>query len=327
MNKWVRSRLVCPRDKEKLEDTENALICPRGHVYPVIEDIPVMLIDEVEENHHHSSETFREISEYRAGAYTVPQSESINGVDEYVQTEVPHTSGTIYFSVRNNLMRYPIPEIRLPDGGGKRFLDVGCNWGRWSFAALQKNFQPVGVDVSLKACLAAKRVARQLDVEADFIVADVRFLPFEADSFDTAFSAMVLQCFNKPNVRLAFDEISRTVKTDGTILVQMANKYGALSLYRQWRRGNREAEKFEVRYWTPAELKQTFEEKFGETRMTAECFFGQGMQPSDIDLLPPKYKMIVNSSEFLKKISGVFKPLTKVADSVYLESINQKNNQ
>ena len=325
MNEWVRSRLVCPRDKEKLEDAKNALICPKKHVYPIIEDIPVMLIEEVEENHHHTSNTFREVSEYRNGAYKIRQTEIVNGVDDYVQREIPHTSGTIYLSLQNVLTRYPIPELRLPNGGGKTFLDVGCNWGRWSFAALQKNFRVVGVDVSLKACLAAKRVARQLNAETDFIVADARFLPFAADSFDTAYSALVLQCFSKPNMHLAFDEISRTVKTNGTVLIQMANKYGVLALYRQLRRGWREAEKFEVRYWTPAELKRTFEEKFGETLLTAECFFGQGMQASDVDLLPPKYKMMVNSSEFIKKISRLIKPLTKFADSVYLESINEKN--
>ena len=36
--------------------------------------------------------------------------------------------------------------------------------------------------------------------------------------------------------------------------------------------------------------------------------------------------MIVYSSEFLRKISGVITPLTKVADSVYLESINQNKS-
>jgi len=49
-----------------------------------------------------------------------------------------------------------------------------------------------------------------------------------------------------------------------------------------------------------------------------------GIQASDVDLLPIRYKIIVYSSEILRKISNVIKPLTKVADSVYLESINQK---
>ena len=60
--------------------------------------------------------------------------------------------------------------------------------------------------------------------------------------------------------------------------------------------------------------------------MTTDCYFGLGIQGSDADLLPVKYKAIVYSSEFLRKLSGIIKPLTKVADSVYLESVNQKKS-
>ena len=85
-----------------------------------------------------------------------------------------------------------------------------------------------------------------------------------------------------------------------------------------------EGDLFEVRYWTPKELMETFETKFGATSMTTDCYFGLGIQASDVDLLPTHYKMVVYSSEILRKLSGVIKPLTKVADSVYLESKNQK---
>ncbi len=326
MNEWLQSRLVCPRDKQKLEYDNDTLICPQKHIYPVIEDIPVMLVDDEEETHHHISETLREVDEYRKGERKQTAVERRNEIDEYVQIEIPHTSGTIYFSLVNKLTRYPIPELRLPSGNGKRFLDVGCNWGRWSIAAARKDYQPVGIDPSLKACLAARRVSKQLGIKMDFVVADARFLPFADDSFDAAFSSLVLQCFSKPNARRAFAEISRTVKKDGTILIQMANKYGVRSFYQQWRRGFAEGEKFEVRYWKPSELKQTFEESFGATELTADCYFGLGLQASDVDLLPFHYKIVVTTSEVLRKISRVFKPLTKVADSIYLESINQNKS-
>jgi hypothetical protein len=106
--------------------------------------------------------------------------------------------------------------------------------------------------------------------------------------------------------------------------VQMPNKYGIRSFYNYWRRGFTEGENFDVRYWTPKELKKTFEEKFGETVMTTDCYFGLGIQKSDVDLLPLTYKMVVHSSEVLRKLSGAIPPMVKVADSVYLESKNQK---
>lgn len=325
MNEWLKSRLVCPRDKQKLIAEKDKLVCCDNHIYPIIDNIPVMLVDDVEETHHHISDTFREIDEFQTGERTLYDEEPLNEIDGYVQREIPHTSGTLYFSLVDNLTRYPIPALRLPDGDGKRFLDIGCNWGRWSIAAARKGYKPVGIDPSLKAIFAARRVSKQLGIDADFLVADARFLPFAEDSFDVCYSCLVLQCFSKPNAKQAFDEIGRVIKTGGTVLIQMPNKYGIRSLFQQWRRGFSEGKGFEVRYWTPRELLETFEEKFGRTKMTTDCFFGLGIQGSDADLLPLKYKMVVNASEFLRKISIVFNPLTKVADSVYLESVNQKN--
>ena len=48
MNEWLRSHLVCPRDKQPLEFSDNQLICPEKHLYHVFEGIPVMLVDEAE---------------------------------------------------------------------------------------------------------------------------------------------------------------------------------------------------------------------------------------------------------------------------------------
>ena len=106
---------------------------------------------------------------------------------------------------------------------------------------------------------------------------------------------------------------------------QMPNKYGIRSFYNQLRLGKREAQEgVEVFYWTPEELIKTFSEKFGETEMTADCYFGLGIQKNDADLLPLPYRIVVHSSEFLRGLSKKLPVLTKVADSVYLDSINRK---
>ena len=327
MNDWLRSHLVCPRDKQKLESSENQLICPEKHIYPVYDDIPVMLVDEAEVTHDYINRTLEKIAQSKDSA--VESNGSINGsnkneIDEYVQGEVPYTSGTMYFSVQHKLTRYPIPETRLLEGTGERLLDIGCNWGRWSIAAARKGYKPVGIDPSLDAVLAARRVSKQLGAKTDFVVGDARFLPFATDAFETVFSYSVFQHFSKENVRISLDEVVRVLKPGGKTLIQMPNRYGVRQYYNRRRRGNTEGEGFEVRYWTPSELLETFEKKIGETKMTTDCYFGLGIQASDVDLLPPHFKMVVYSSEILRKISGVFKPLMKVADSVYLESINQK---
>ncbi|MEO8574206.1 MAG: methyltransferase domain-containing protein [Pyrinomonadaceae bacterium] len=327
MNKWLLDNLVCPRDKMTLTVSENHLMCGSGHAYRIFDDIPVMLVDEVEETHGYISRTLEKISANGEGTGASRDSPvSPDHIDEWVQGEIPYTSGNLYFSVQHKLKRYPIPDTRLRPGNGERLLDIGCNWGRWSIAAAKKGYKPIGIDPSLDAVLAARRVAKQLNAEADFVVGDARFLPFADNAFDTVFSYGVFQHFSKENVQISLDEVTRVLKKGGSTLVQMPNKYGIRQYQQHRRRGFTEGEGFEVRYWTPSELMQTFEKKFGPTTMTTDCYFGLGIQASDADLLPFHYKMVVNSSELLRKISNIFTPLTKVADSVYLESVNQNKS-
>lgn len=328
MNEWLRDHLVCPRDKQVLEFSDDKLICSEKHSYPVYEDIPVMLVDDVEVTHDYISRTLEKVAQSKTHIQENCDSEKTikesGEIDEFVQGEIPYTSGILYFSVQHKLTRYPIPDFRLPLGNGERLLDIGCNWGRWSIAAAQKGYQPIGIDPSLDAILATRRVSKQLGAETNFVCGDARFLPFETNSFDIVFSYSVLQHFSKENVRTTLDEVVRVLKNDGKTMIQMPNKYGIRQYQQHRRRGFTEGEGFEVRYWTPAELMETFEKKIGKTLMTTDCFFGLGIQGSDADLLPFHYKMVVRSSEVLRKISRIFKPLTKVADSVYLESVNEK---
>lgn len=325
MNEWLQSHLVCPRDKGKLELKDGKLICSQNHAYPVVEDIPIMLVDDAETTHDYITWTLENVEKFQTEHQELTKYKGqVNEVDAFVQREIPYTSGILYIPIQNKLTRYPIPETRLWQGKGERLLDIGCNWGRWSIAAAQKGFKPIGIDPSIDAVLAARRVSDQLGIEADYVVGDARFLPFADDAFDVVFSYGVFQHFSKDNVRISLDEIVRVLKKGGKTLFQMPNKLGLRSYYQQWRRGFTEGEGFEVRYWTPSELMKTFEEKFGETKLTTDCYFGLGIQKADVDLLPLHYKMVVHSSEILRKISGIISPLRKVADSVYLESKNQK---
>jgi hypothetical protein len=74
-----------------------------------------------------------------------------------------------------------------------------------------------------------------------------------------------------------------------------------------------------VRYWTPRELVSTFRAIFGSARIVVDGFFSLNPQISDVNFLPWKYRTVVYASEALRKISGIFSPLTYVADSLYIE--------
>jgi ubiquinone/menaquinone biosynthesis C-methylase UbiE/uncharacterized protein YbaR (Trm112 family) len=327
MNKWLEKNLVCPRDKESLVLQNNELICPKKHAYPVVSDIPVMLVDDAESTHGYIERTLNTVAELKHSGQDFEESNSgskgSNEIDDFVQKEIPYTSGILYIPIQNKLTRYPIPETRLWQGNGERLLDIGCNWGRWSIAAAQKGFKPIGLDPSLEAVLAARRVSKQLGVETEFVVGDARYLPFADQAFDVVFSYGVYQHLSKENVKMSLDEVNRVLIDEGKTLFQMPNKYGIRSYQQHRRRGFSEGEGFDVRYWTPAEMVETLEDKIGETILTTDCYFGLGIQKNDADLMPLKYKVIVYSSGVLRSISKVFTPLRKVADSVYLESIKQ----
>ncbi|NNE68116.1 MAG: methyltransferase domain-containing protein [Pyrinomonadaceae bacterium] len=329
MDPWLIEHLVCPRDKSDLDLHEGSLVCNAGHSYPVIQGIPVMLLDDAESTHGYIEQTLESIADSNTSeafeAEAEPDFKNGETVDEFVQKEIVYTSGNLYYPVEGKLPRYPIPRFVPPNSDGERLLDIGCNWGRWSIAAARKGYRPVGIDPSLKAVLAAKRVASQLGVEAIFAVGDARFLPFAEDSFDVVFSYGVFQHFAKENTRVSLDEISRVLKPGHKTYLQMPNRYGVRQYYQHWRRGFTEGEGFEIRYWTPKELRETFEDKFGKTEMSADCYFGLGIQKSDVDLMPLKYKAVVHASELLRKTTGIIPPLMKFADSVYLESVNEKN--
>jgi SAM-dependent methyltransferase/uncharacterized protein YbaR (Trm112 family) len=324
MDEWLREHLVCPRDKQELKTHENRLVCPQDHAYPVVGGIPIMLLEETEQTHGYIAQTLDSVAKIEASGIVENAAADDGGVDPFVQAEIPYTSGHLYVPLQNKLKRYPIPEIRLPQGSGERLLDVGCNWGRWSIAAARKGYSPIGIDPSLNAVTAARRIARQLGLAANFVVGDARSLPFASNSFDIGFSYSVFQHFSKENAKTSLEEVSRAVKPGGRISVQMPNKYGIRSFYQQAKRGFSEGSGFDTRYWTPGELTGFFSKTFGETQITVDCYFGLGIQKSDVDLLPLPYRAVVHSSELLRKISRGFQPLVNVADSLYLDSINRK---
>jgi SAM-dependent methyltransferase len=217
---------------------------------------------------------------------------------------------------------YPIPDLRLPPGEGRVFLEVGCNWGRWCVSAARRGYSVVGVDPSLDAIRAARHVAEQLGVDATYLVADARHLPFADASFDVVFSYSVFQHFAKDDALASFAEIGRVLQPGGRSLVQMANVWGARSLVNQARerRFREPRDLFDVRYWSPRELRDAFARAVGPTELAVDGFLTLNPQPADLALLPRRYRALVRTSEALRRLSERVRPLTYAADSLYVRS-------
>ncbi|MGA9979862.1 MAG: methyltransferase domain-containing protein [Candidatus Sulfotelmatobacter sp.] len=311
--------LVCPRDKEALQRDGTSAVCPQGHRYAVIDDVPILLVSEVEQTH---IEGTRALAVAESGdASTLPTFDVQPGeIDPFVRNVISATNGSLYQHLVGNLKEYPIPHLRLPPGDGKLLLEVGCNWGRWCVAAARAGYRPIGIDPSLKAIRAAKRVARQLGIKAEYAVADGRYLPFRENTFDQIFSYSVLQHISRENVATSLAEMRRVLTVDGGVLVQMPNMFGVRCLYHQARRGFREERDFEVRYWKPSELLKAFSTSIGPSELSVDGFFSLNVQPSDLHLLPAKYRAVVRTSEVLRRLSNKVPALGKVADSLYVSA-------
>ena len=299
--------LVCPRDRSPLSGDGT---CAAGHEYRVVDGVPILLLDEETPTHAACG---------RVEELPPPVRE---GIDPFVQEVIGATCGRLYEHLIADLPDYPIPELRLPPGEGRTFLEVGSNWGRWCVAAARRGYVPTGVDPSLKGVQAAVRVAEQLGVDPQYVVGDARRLPFADRSFDVVFSYSVFQHFSKRDALAAFDEIGRVLKPGGESLVQMANVYGARSLWNQARerRWREPRTLFDVRYWGPRELRGELERRVGPTSLSVDGFFTLNPQPTDLALLPARYRAVVHASEALRRVAGAVQPLTYVADSVYARS-------
>lgn len=309
--------LACPSDRSNLRASDGALVCERGHSFPVEDGIPVF------------TEAVRREPIPRNMQAVRRKPGQPSAVDAFVDDWLVNTNGNLYRSARGNLKRYPIPRWPLPSCAGKVVVDVGCSWGRWSIAAARAGFFPIGLDVHIDSLSAAKRVSRQLDAKACFVCGDVEVLPFRSGSVDVVFSYSVLQHIDRQKVARFFQEVSRVMKPGGLCLVQLPNAFGLYSFIRQAKRGFRDAAPgtFEMRYWTSAKIRQAIENAgLRDLQLRADGFFSQDPQLSDLDLLSPVGKLVVLASFAGQRIAEFVPPLTLLADSLWVQARSPSGN-
>jgi len=293
--------------------TSAGLRCDDGHVHPVVDGIPVMLHAGIEQTHPEG----RRSLEQPANGGVADAAPAEGEIHPFVDSQVGATCGWMYVPLIGRLDRYPIPRLREPDGAGRTFLEIGCNWGRWCVAAERQGYRAVGIDPSLRALLAARHVARELGVEPRFVVADGRYLPFRDDTFDVVFSYSVLQHLAKEHARLALGETARVLVDDGRAIIQLPNRLGLRALFHQLRHGFREPQGFEVRYWSVGEIRRTFEALIGPTEVSVDGIFTLNAQAADIPLLPARFRALVRTSEAVRRLSQRVPALVHVADSLF----------
>ena len=348
MNDNFYKLLICPVDKNSLIQKDSYLVCESNHKYPIVNGVPVILLGdacptlwvsrkswEVANNFIERSdlvepyfiETLGLSNEERTALKEITINKPYpRGLEAIVTSLLGAACGNLYKGIKCDLTRLPIPTLPLSKNSGL-LLDIGCNWGRWSIAASRHGFNVVGLDPSLGAVIVAKEICQYLGINANFVCADSRYLPFCSEKFDVVFSYSVLQHFSKEDVATSLKEIHRVLQQGGLSLIQMANIFGIRSLYHQLKRNFRKPVDFDVRYWKPDELTHTFNLNVGSSKVYADCFLGLGIQyDNNTQLLYPAKRFVAVYSKILKTLERRIPSLSFLADSLYVESIKRKSH-
>jgi ubiquinone/menaquinone biosynthesis C-methylase UbiE len=101
---------------------------------------------------------------------------------------------------------------RLPSGGPRRLLDVGCGTGHQLASLRARGFEVAGVDGS-EAMLAH---ARRLNPGLDLRLGDAESLPFDGTSFDVVICLEVLRYL--PRAEPCVAEMARVLRPGGVCL-------------------------------------------------------------------------------------------------------------
>lgn len=105
----------------------------------------------------------------------------------------------------------------LAPRAGERILDIGCGSGQISLelaGLVGSGGKVVGIDLSAPLLELARRRAAGLD-RLSFVRGDAQVFPFEAKSFDAAFSRFGVMFFDDPDA--AFRNIGRALRPGGRL--------------------------------------------------------------------------------------------------------------
>lgn len=131
----------------------------------------------------------------------------------------------------DELERAIITEL-LP-AGGRRFIDVGCGYGRLADCYVDRFSQVFLLDGSQSLLGQARRATRG---RAVYVAADAVHLPFRAGSFDAALMVRVFH--HVADSRACLSELHRVLCRDGRLVFNFSNKRNALRIAKWLLRSN-----------------------------------------------------------------------------------------
>jgi SAM-dependent methyltransferase len=175
---------------------------------------------------------------------------------------------------------------------GKSVLNVGCSFPVDELYYARKVASWTAIDLSPQSVDGAERILRRelhpdLAAKFRFQLADACDLPFEDGTFDVTLSMSTLDQMPPESHQKAVDEMARTTKPGGHVIVTVANKWNP-----PYAAGIRKMMREKTLHYgyaylfTPVELR-----KIGERAGLSPAFFASSISPPDVWL--PGYPAVV----------------------------------
>jgi 2-polyprenyl-3-methyl-5-hydroxy-6-metoxy-1,4-benzoquinol methylase len=98
---------------------------------------------------------------------------------------------------------------------GKRILELGCGFGRFSVFLAQQGANVTGVDIGPDLVAASNALAKVNQVDCEFQTANIVSLPFESKSYDIVIGKAVLHHLSTSDVSKALSEAYRLLNEAG----------------------------------------------------------------------------------------------------------------
>ena len=245
-----------------------------------------------------------------------------------VQQQIAATNGIHYIDLVGKLDNYPIPNLPVSNVPHGLMLDIGCGWGRWLVAGAKKGYIPIGFDLRLDLCRAARNVMHSLGHNGYVVVADLKNLPFKSNIFDLVWSFSTLQHVHKKKLLSCLCGINEVLSNDGFCLHEFPNKNGIRNRIVNVKKSQKEGYDYNslcVRYYSIKEYRKMFENIFNNFKYENHSFIGIGILPGDLKYVSFKNKIGVAISVSMSFLTKVITPLKQISDSIYVRSF--KNNK
>jgi len=140
-------------------------------------------------------------------------------IEKYNKTAEEYTQSRLGTEDKDELER--LKALIKP---GSRILDVGCAAGRDTRILKDMGFEVVGSDLAERLL----HIAEQTNPDIEFVLADMRKLPFVDESFDAIWASVVLHHAAKDEMLVVLQEFRRVLTMKGVLYIHTKSGQGLL---------------------------------------------------------------------------------------------------